>query len=141
MKEEGIHTVLDTSGIGTIEGAEEVLKYTDLVLCDLKFPTEEDYRKYCKGSLEQVISFLKKTEELQIPLWIRHVVVPGLLERESLMRIATLAGQYSNLQKLQLLPFKKFCISKYEEMGIPFPLTDYPECTEAEIEELYQEMK
>lgn len=126
LKEEGIHTALDTSGIGNLAGARKILEHTDLVLCDLKFRTEEDYRKYCKGSLEKALAFLKLTEQLQIPLWIRHVVVPGLTDsKESLLQIEKMAKQFSNFKKLELLPFKKLCISKYEALGIPFPLADH----------------
>ncbi|HVI42997.1 MAG TPA: radical SAM protein, partial [Anaerovoracaceae bacterium] len=132
LKDVRIHTALDTSGIGSIEGAGEVLKYTDLVLCDLKFGAEEDYRKYCGGSLQDVQAFLKLTEQLQVPLWVRHVVVPGLTaDTESLRSIAKMAKQFSNLKKIELLPFKKLCISKYETLGIPFPLKDYEECPDS----------
>lgn len=138
LKKEGIHTALDTSGIGDLEGASEVLKDTDLVLCDLKFSTEEDYNQYCGGSLNQVTSFLALTEQRRIPLWIRHVVVPGLTDsRESIEQIAEIAHRYSNLSKIELLPFRKLCMSKYEELGIPFPLADSEECPEQYIEEMY----
>lgn len=136
-QEAGIHTALDTSGIGEMNGAKELLKYTNLVLCDLKFSSEEEYRKYCNGSLHAVLSFLKLTDEMQIPLWIRHVVVPGLTDnQENLSHIFKMAEQYTNLCKLELLPFKKLCISKYEELGIPFPLADYRECSDAAIKNL-----
>jgi pyruvate formate lyase activating enzyme len=128
LKAEGIHTALDTSGTGSIEGAGEVLKDTDLVLCDLKFASEECYRQYCGGSLNQVLSFLELTEQMQVPLWIRHVVVPGLTDsKESLFRIADLAKQYSNLHKIELLPFRKLCTAKYDAMNIPFPLAYHQE--------------
>ena len=142
LKDAGIHTALDTSGIGNKNGAEEVLKYTDLVLCDLKFSTDEDYRRYCGGALGQVLSFLDRTEQLGIPLWIRYVVVPGLTDgEESIKEIARRAHQYSNLEKLELLPFRKLCISKYEALGIPFSLNDYPECTASVLEELNRTIK
>ena len=138
LKEEGIHTALDTSGIGSLQGAGEVLKYTDLVLCDLKFASEKDYQRRCGGSLEQVVSFLELTEQMQIPLWIRHVVVPGLTDGEkSVAGIVGIAKHYSNLRKLELLPFKKICAVKYEKMGVPFPLADYEECPDGVIEALY----
>lgn len=128
LKKEGIHTALDTSGTGNLKGAEEVLRETDLAICDLKFATEEEYRKYCKGSLHQVLSFLDLTERMQVPLWVRHVVVPGLNDSpDSLGRIKEIAKRYSNLQKFEFLPFKKLCAVKYEAMGIPFPLADYEE--------------
>ena len=134
LKEEGIHTALDTSGAGSIHGSAEVLKYTDLVLCDLKFSTQEAYRQYCNGSLDQTLAFLQLTEQKQVPLWIRHVMVPGLTDdKESLIRIAGLAKQYANLSKFEMLPFRKLCIAKYEAMGIHFPLADHEDCPESVV--------
>lgn len=137
LKEEGVHTALDTSGIGSLAGAGEILNNTDLVLCDLKFASEKDYRKFCSGSLEQVLSFLALTEKRKIPLWIRHVVVPGLTdEKDSIKRIAELAKSYSNLLKLELLPFRKLCAVKYDKLGIAFPLENYEECPDSTIDML-----
>jgi pyruvate formate lyase activating enzyme len=137
LKGEGIHTALDTSGVGNPYGAEEALRNTDLVLCDLKFPTEEGYRQYCKGSLHQVLSFLELTEKLQTPLWIRHVVVPGLTDsEESIREVTRMARQYSNLHKIELLPFRKLCTVKYDAMGVPFPLADHSECPDEAIRRL-----
>lgn len=142
LKKEEIHTALDTSGIGNAEGAEEVLGSTDLVICDLKFPSEEKYRKYCGGSLAKVLAFLELTEQMRIPLWIRHVVVPGLTdEEESLSGIAEIAKKYSNLRKFELLPFRKLCASKYEALGISFPLSEFEECQEGEINKLYKRLE
>lgn len=119
------------------EGARKVLKYTDLVLCDLKFSTEEEYRRYCGGRLTEVLSFLELTEQMRVPLWIRHVIVPGLTDgEESVSGIAEMAKRFANLKKVELLPFKKLCVSKYEALGIPFPLADYNECTNAKMKEV-----
>lgn len=142
LKEEGIHTALDTSGAVGIHGTAEVLKDTDLVLCDLKFSTQEDYHQYCNGSLDQALAFLKLTEQMQVPLWIRHVVVPGLTDgEESISQITGLAKQYSNLSKFELLPFRKLCIAKYEAMGIPFLLADHEDCPDDAIKKLMQQLK
>lgn len=143
---EGIHTALDTSGIGgglagdgSLRdcGARRVLEHTDLVICDIKFPTEELYREKCRGRLSEVLSFLKLTEEMGIPLWVRHVVVPGLTDgEENVRKVKELAKQFKNLEKIELLPFRKLCMAKYEELGIEFPLKDTEECTEGKIREL-----
>lgn len=138
MRQAGIHTALDTSGIGDMEGARAVLAHTDLVLCDLKFATEDAYAQYCGGSLRAVLSFLKLTEKLHVPLWIRHVVVPGLTDGEARAQaIAKLGRQFSNLEKLELLPFQTLCQSKYDALGIPFPLHGCPPCSDETIQELY----
>ncbi len=72
-----------------------------------------------------------------MPLWIRHVVVPGLTDREEhLLKIAETAVRFSNLQKLELL--RKLCLPKYRAMALLFPLESYDECKEAKISELYR---
>ena len=139
LKEAGVHTALDTAGIGDIDGARAVLLSTDLVLCDLKFSSEQDYLRYSGGDMNKVTEFLKLTETMRIPLWIRHVVVPELTDsQDHILKIAAIARKYSNLQKIELLPFKKICISKYDQMNIPFPLRDYVTCPEEKIQSLYR---
>lgn len=142
LHREGIHTALDTAGIGDPEGARKVLLHTDLVLCDVKFSNEEDYLRYCRGNMDAVLRFLRQTEDLQIPLWIRHVVVPNLTDgTEHILKIAEIAARFTNLQRLELLPFRKMCMTKYKAMGIAFPLSDYEECTDEKIQELYRIIK
>lgn len=141
LRAEGIHTALDTSGIGELSGIEAVLDHTDLVLADLKFSTEEEYRRNCGGSIQSVQSFLRRTEERNIPLWIRHVVVPGLTDgRKSLEKIAQMARSYSNLQKIEWLPFHTMCLEKYRKLGIPFPLEHTPPMEQAVLQELTENL-
>lgn len=138
LQEERIHTALDTSGTGNLKGANEVLKYTDLVLCDLKFSTAEEYNCYCRADMNKVLSFIKLTEKMQIPLWVRHVIVSGLNDNPArLQHIVKIANHFSNLQKLELLPFRKICSSKYEDLKIPFAFKDYEEFPDSKIDELY----
>jgi pyruvate formate lyase activating enzyme len=138
LHREGVHTALDTAGIGDPEGARSVLLHTDLVLCDLKFSSAADYLRYCRGNRDAVMRFLRQTEELRVPLWIRHVVVPGLTDgEESILKISEEAVRFTNLQKLELLPFRKLCLSKYQAMRLEFPLESCEECTESAIRNLY----
>ena len=124
---------------GDLAAAERVLRHTDLVLADLKFLTEEDYAAYCRGSLARVKEFLRLTERMGVPLWIRHVVVPGLTDGEEHIRaLGREAASYSNLRKIELLPFRKLCLEKYRTMGIPFPLEDTPEMDEARCHALFR---
>ena len=134
-KKAGLHTVLDTSCMAGEPYWSEILHYTDLVLADLKFTTEDAYRQNSGGSLMQVLRFLKKTEEQGVPLWLRHVVVPGLTDTD-LPEILKIADQFSNVRRVELLPFRKICTSKYENMKIPFPLAEVPECDPALLERL-----
>ncbi len=139
LRENGIHTALDTSGIGDLNEAKELLKVTDLVLLDIKFLNKADYHNYCNGNFEQVIGFLKLTEEMDIPLWIRQVIVPGINDnKDNITDLLELLKDCRNIKKIELLPFRKLCGPKYENLGIPFPLADTPEMPQAEIDELYK---
>jgi pyruvate formate lyase activating enzyme len=129
LKEKGYHTALDTSGVGDLQGAKQVLCYTDLVIADLKFTDREQFKAYCRGDLQQVYDFLALTAQQQIPLWIRQVIVPGINDtKENILELKKAASRYPNLEKLELLPFHRLCESKYEDLGIPFPLKDTPDC-------------
>lgn len=141
LHQEGVHTALDTSGVGRLDAAERVLKNTDLVLCDIKFLTSEDYRRYCRADMANVEAFLSLTAEKNVPLWIRHVVVPGLTDApEHLRRVKAKAQSYPNFEKLEFLPFHKLCMEKYERMGIEFPLKDVPGMTDNRLKELLAEI-
>ena len=134
LKERGYHTALDTSGAGDLRGAEAILRYTDLVIADLKFTTEADFHKYCHGDLQQVFAFLALAEQKQVPLWIRQVILPGINDtRESILDLKRVASRYPNLIKLELLPFRKLCENKYIELGIPFSMKDTPDCSKETI--------
>lgn len=137
LKKNGIHTALDTTGM--IEGCENVLDYTDLVLCDLKFPTDEQYKEHCGGSLSKVTSFMKICESKNIPVWIRHVVVPGITDsKENIRNICMITNRFTNIKKIELLPFHNMCIEKYDRLNIDFPLREALVCSKEKIKELYK---
>ena len=137
LQKQGVHTTLDTSGAASTASAEKVLAHTSLVLADLKFATEQEYAQHCGGSLAQTKSFLQATAQRGVPVWLRHVVVPGLTDSEAyLEQLLQIAGEYTNIQKLELLGFRKICLPKYQAINIPFPLIDTPEMEEEQLAEL-----
>lgn len=128
LRREGIHTALDTSGAVPLDRAERVLEQTDLVLADLKFTTEEEYRRYTGDSLSHTLEFLELCRKKGIPLWIRHVVIPGLTDtEENIQKLGKLLEPYPNVERVELLPFRTLCLEKYRTLGIPFPLEGTPE--------------
>ncbi|MGI6030512.1 MAG: pyruvate formate-lyase-activating protein [Eubacteriales bacterium] len=137
LHREGIHTALDTSGAGNLADAERVLKHTDLVLADVKFLSVEEYRTHCKGDFKQVVRFLQLTDRMEIPLWIRQVIVPGLNDTENnIQKLTEFLEDFSHVQRVELLPFRKLCMEKYKNLHIPFPLADTPEMDLAKLERL-----
>lgn len=127
LKREGVHTALDTSGAGDLRKAPALLEVTDLVLLDLKFPTEEGYRQHCRGSLGQTEAFAALVAEKQVPLWVRHVVAPGLNDTlEDMAAVKSWAQRQPTLEKIEWLPFHNLCLEKYQQLGVPFPLANTP---------------
>lgn len=138
LKENGLHVALDTSGAILDDNARELLKYIDLVLLDVKFTTESDYRKLANGSLNSVLSFLAYLDCNGIKTWIRHVVVPGLNDdAQDAERLKELISPYrAVIEKVEFLPFRKLCLEKYENLKIDFPLKDTPEMSAEKAAEL-----
>ena len=137
LHKEGIHTALDTSGVGDLEKARRVLSHTDLVLGDLKFATAEEYKTHCGADMDKVLSFYQMTAERNVSLWVRHVVVPELNDTlEDMGKIKALAESFPNLEKIEWLPFHNLCLEKYQAMGIDFPLEGVPNMDENRLAEL-----
>ncbi len=136
-KDEGIHTAIDTSGAAPLDNAKKVLEFTDLVICDVKFVDEQGYKKFCGGSLEKTLEFLQLCEQQNKPVWVRCVIVPNLNDNEDFVKtLINTVSEFKNLKKIELLPFKKLCVTKYEELNIDFLLKDTPECSKETIQKL-----
>lgn len=134
-RENGINTCLDTSGC--VPSSDSVLNYTDYCLLDIKYTTDEQYKKYVGCSLAKPLDFLKQLNNRNIPTRIRQVIIKGLNDTpESIKRLKELVSPFNCVREIELLPFRKLCISKYEKLGLDFPLKETPETTQKEIDEL-----
>ena len=137
LKKEGLHTALDTAAIAPSDKVKEVLSYTDLVLCDVKYTSEEGYRAHFGHSLKRVTDFLSLCEEMKKEVLLRHVVVPSFTDTEEGIRaLSAIARRFSAVKRVELLPFHKMCEEKYERLHLPFPMKDTPPCDDATIERL-----
>ena len=135
----GIHTALDTSGCVFNDDVAELLQYTDLVLLDYKYAKPDDYLKYTKCEQGRADEFLDELQKREIPTWLRRVIIPTLNDDEqSMVQLREIAEKYTCVEKTELLPFRKLCIEKYKDMGIPFPLADIPEPTKETMDKLNQ---
>ena len=139
LQKNEIHTALDTSGCVLNDSVKKLLEYTDLILLDFKYTNSNDYLKYTKMEMSAAQEFLGYLEEIQKPTWIRYVVIPNLNDTEdAVSKVFDLRNQYSCIEKIELLPFRKLCLEKYDEMGIEFPLKNTPEAKQGFIDELYK---
>ena len=131
---EGIHTCLDTSGCLLTEEVKAALSVTDRVLLDIKYTTEEDYRAHVGTSLSRVKEFLAYLETVRIPTTLRQVIIPTLNDtEENVAALRDIAAAHSCVDGVELLPFRKICQVKYDEMGLAFPFAHLPEPTAEEM--------
>lgn len=134
-----LHTALDTSGCVLNDDVKELLKYTDLVLLDVKMTTEEKYDAFAKGSLKQTLEFLQYLEKIQSKTWIRHVVIPTINDtQEETRQLKNLLQGYTCIEKVDFLPYRSLCDSKYEELNIAYPYIDIPDATNEDIARIEQ---
>ena len=128
-KQYDIHTCIDTSGI-TYQDTDEyrsklddLLKLTDLVMLDIKHIHPDKHLHLTKQKNENILKFAKYLESKKIPLWIRHVVVPGITDNPNdLMDLGRFIGTLSNLKALDVLPYHTMGVNKYKELGLTYPL-------------------
>ncbi len=129
-REAGIDTCLDTAGVFLGEKEKELLRVTDRVLLDLKYVSDEMYRKYVGCSIDKPLEFLAYLDKQNIDTTIRQVNIPTLNDSENdILLLKDMAKKYSCVKKIELLPFRKICQTKYDSMNIPFPLSHLPEST------------
>ena len=126
--ENGINTCLDTSGIALSEKVKKLLDETDRVLLDIKYTNQEDYQENVGMNLSDAVNFLEYLNEKNIPTTIRHVVIPTLNDsEESILKLRDITKKHKCVDKVELLPFRKICETKYNNMGIAFPLKNIEE--------------
>ena len=122
-RESGIHTALDTSGFLGRHASNELLKNTDLVLLDVKSGIPETYRDVTGGELQPTIAFGDRLAEHDVAVWIRFVLVPGLTDSpENVDEVAKIAARWSNVERVEVLPFHQMGESKWERLGLPYRL-------------------
>ena len=139
--ENGINTCLDTSGSIINEAVKSLLDECDRVLLDYKFATDALYRENAGCSIEAVKDFLELLQEKKIPTTLRQVIIPTV--NDDVMSVSTLkevADAHSCVDKIELLPFRKICQVKYDNLGIEFPFSHIPEPTKELMETLKKEL-
>lgn len=129
-KQQSIHTCIDTSGITYnpnnheyLNKLDQLMKYTDLVMLDIKHIDSLKHQELTKHDNKNILLFTKYLEEKNIPLWIRHVIVPTISdEPNDLKELGRFIGKLKNLKAIDVLPYHTMGIVKYKQLGIEYPL-------------------
>ena len=128
-KAKGIHTTLDTSGNPfTKEGEffikfQELMKYTDLVMLDIKQIDDEQHKILTGCSNQNILDMANYLSEVGKPVWIRHVLVPERSDKdEYLIRLRDFIQTLHNVERVEVLPYHTLGTFKWKELGLTYPL-------------------
>jgi len=143
LRAEDIHVALDTSGIGkNNKKYDELLKYIDLVLLDIKHYSKKGFHEITGRDNSNLYSFIEDLNHSHAKVWVRNVIVETINDSdEYIKRFKSFTGQIINLEKIELLPFHKMCLSKYEALDFTFPLKDVKETSQEKIAYLEEQLK
>lgn len=139
LKEEKIHIVLDTSGVG-IGKYDEVLKNIDLVLLDIKHVDGKRYYDLTGHSMDEFFRFVEVLNQSGKLVWIRQVIVPGEMDNlHYLEKLHEFLKKINNIERIDFLPYHKLGSEKYQQLGIQNPYLDMEEMDKEKCAQLYSE--
>lgn len=133
-KKEGIHTCIDTSGIAFnkenkafIEKLDILMPLTDLVMLDIKHIDPQKHLELTEQKNEGILDFAQYLSDKDVPVWIRHVVVPGLTDDDEYLRkLGYFIGGLKNVKALDVLPYHTMGEAKYKNLGLEYKLAGVP---------------
>ena len=125
------HTCLDTSGVCFTNKKEaeyrELIKYTDLVMLDIKHIDPQEHEKLTAQKIDAVLDFARFLADNGVSIWIRHVLVPGITQdKDQLYKLGRFIGTLKTLKAVDVLPYHDMGKAKYESLGIEYPLEGTP---------------
>ena len=135
-----IHTALDTSGgpfcmePDYLESFQKLMDVTDLFILDMKEMDPERHKALTGQDNRNILAFARYLSAHKKPMWIRHVLVPGLTDsRESLETLYDFIRELKSVERVEILPYHTMGVHKWEALGIPYSLKNVLPPTEEEV--------
>lgn len=138
LKKENINIALDTAGVGN-GNYDEILKYVDLVLLDIKHTDSKKYKEITGVDLYEVENFINALNKSNKKVWIRQVIIPGINDNiEYLDKLINYLKHIKNIEKVTFLPFHRLGREKYIKLNIPYPYENKNDMDKEKCEKLYE---
>ncbi len=144
-KERGINTCIDTAGQPFTRQEpffskfEQLMKLTDLLLFDIKHIDKEQHKLLTGQDNENILDCMHYLSDIGKPIWIRHVLVPGITDDdEYLRRTRKFIETLSNVDRIEVLPYHNLGVYKFKELGIPYTLEDTKSPSKERVENAEQ---
>ncbi len=135
LKQENIHTCIDTSGmVALTDDVKTLLSYTDLVLLDIKHINTNKAKELVGFNNENELNFAKYLSDNNIPVWIRQVLIPGYTDDESdLLKLKDFISTLNTIKKVELLPYHDLGKYKWKKLGLNYDLENIRPANEDDI--------
>ena len=117
LKENGIHTSVDTCGFVSKESFDKVIPYTDVFLYDLKAIDEDVHIKCTSVSNKLILDNLKYLDNCEKKAEIRIPYVPNYND-DQIKKIGEFLSKLNNVVKVRVLPYHNYAGSKYKSLNI-----------------------
>lgn len=129
-RKNGINTCLDTSGSILNDEVKKMLTEVDRVLLDIKYTDDKQYKNFVGCSISAPLEFIDYLNEQKIPVTLRQVIIPTLnADENNVKKLKNIADKYTVVDKIELLPFRKICQTKYDNLNLKFRFENIPEPT------------
>ena len=135
LKNENIHTCIDTSGmVALTDKMKELIDLTDLFLLDIKHINSEKCKNLVGVFNKKELDFAKYLSDLGKPMWIRQVLIPGYTDDENdLIELKNFINSLKTVEKVEILPYHTMGKYKWYDLGLKYELEDVREATTDDI--------
>ena len=122
IKKENINVAIETSGdyLGDID---ELLKYTDIIILDIKDTRNEEYKYLTTQDISVQENFIKIINNYNLKVHITQVIIPGINDNLDYMKsLKEYLKKIKNVEEVKFLPYHRLGIEKYQKLNIPYKL-------------------
>ena len=138
LKKENIHIAIDTAGVGN-GNYEEILKYVDLVIIDIKHTDKKGYKLITQRNMEEIDKFIDALNKSNKKVWIRQVIVQNINDNEKYIdSLVDYLKKIKNIEKIDFLPYHRLGREKYLKLNIPYPCENKKDMDKEKCDKLYK---
>lgn len=131
---DGIHVCIDTNGSVWNKDVEKLFTLADLVMLDVKQANNLRHKDLTAHQNTKTLNTAKWLQDNNKPFWLRYVLVPTISDDvEDIKLLGETLGGYNMISRVEILPYHRLGVHKYEVMGMEYKLSDITENTPEQL--------
>ncbi|CAL83657.1 putative pyruvate formate-lyase activating enzyme [Clostridium botulinum A str. ATCC 3502] len=139
-KQEGINTAIETCGYTNLETILKVAEFVDLFLFDIKNINSDRHHELTGVRNERILENLQELLKKKYNVKIRMPLLKGINdsqdEIEKTMEFLLPYKDYKNFKGIDLLPYHKMGVNKYNQLGMEYPIKDDPSLKSEDLDRI-----